>query len=322
MQVWSNPQAVQDYKDLLDGNAPEDTIDQPSVIIGRGKLGTALASMGMGEDVVLGRGEAIPDSLPCSSGRGEGGETAMLQNFPIYVCVPEEEVAALIDSCPDDKKEDLVFMSSGCLEPLLKSRGMCRGEQTQATLYFSVDKLGGRAVDAVTVIGTDGRGEPKLAGETAVCGKWKGAFAMRLQQSPFGLHCSTEYYLEWRRVMFEKLIFDCAVNLVGALHRFPTVGYVVQYHAEELVDMLFELKNTLRSTLAVSLMNGYPERLIAYGDQVGDRQTTRMDARTFKWYNEFFYDISNTALKSKFGDPCPMHTEYLNYGRDKGIFTF
>lgn len=68
-------------------------------------------------------------------------ETAMLQNFPIYVCVPEEEVAAVIDSCPDNKKEDLVFMSSGCLEPLLKSRGMCRGEQTQATLYFSVDKV-------------------------------------------------------------------------------------------------------------------------------------------------------------------------------------
>ncbi|CAN0262136.1 unnamed protein product, partial [Ectocarpus sp. 13 AM-2016] len=44
---------------------------------------------------------------------------------------------------------------------------------------------GGRAVDAITVIGTDGRGEPKLAGETAVCGKWKGAFAMRLKQSPF-----------------------------------------------------------------------------------------------------------------------------------------
>lgn len=37
-----------------------------------------------------------------------------------------------------------------------------------------------------------------------------------------------EYYLEWRRVMFEKLIFDCAVNLVGALHKFPTVGYVMQ----------------------------------------------------------------------------------------------
>lgn len=43
----------------------------------------------------------------------------------------------------------------------------------------------------MTVLGTDGRGEPKLAGETAVCGKWKGALAMRLQQSQYGLHCST-----------------------------------------------------------------------------------------------------------------------------------
>ena len=65
----------------------------------------------------------------------------MLKHFPIYVCVPEEEVADVIDSCPEEKREDLVFMSSGCLEPLLKSRGLCRGEQTQATLFFSVDKV-------------------------------------------------------------------------------------------------------------------------------------------------------------------------------------
>lgn len=66
----------------------------------------------------------------------------------------------------------------------------------------------------------------------------------------------------------------------------------------------------------------YPERLLAYGEEVGDSKTTQMDVRTFKWYNQFFYDISNTALKAKFGDPCPMHTEYLNYGKDMGIFTF
>ena len=59
------------------------------------------------------------------------------------MCVPEEEVAAVIDSCPEGKREDLVFMASGCLEPLLKSRGLCRDWQTQATLYFTVDKVGG-----------------------------------------------------------------------------------------------------------------------------------------------------------------------------------
>lgn len=57
--------------------------------------------------------------------------------------------------------------------------------------FFCATKVGGKAVDAMTVIGTDNRGEPKLAGETAVCGKWKGAFAMRLKQSQYDLHCST-----------------------------------------------------------------------------------------------------------------------------------
>lgn len=50
----------------------------------------------------------------------------------------------------------------------------------------------------MTVIGTDNRGEPKLAGETAVCGKWKGAFAMRLKQSQYDLHCSTVSFWHWR----------------------------------------------------------------------------------------------------------------------------
>lgn len=55
----------------MNGDAPDEKFDGPSVIIGRGRLGTALATMGMGEDVVLGRGEPIPDTLPASSGRGE-----------------------------------------------------------------------------------------------------------------------------------------------------------------------------------------------------------------------------------------------------------
>ena len=55
----------------MNGDAPEERFDGPSVIVGRGRLGTALATMGMGEDVVLGRGEAIPATLAATSGRGE-----------------------------------------------------------------------------------------------------------------------------------------------------------------------------------------------------------------------------------------------------------
>lgn len=64
-----------------------------------------------------------------------------MKEFPIYVCVPEDEVESVIDACPDDKREDLVFLQSGCLEPLLKSKGLCRSEQTQATLYITIKKV-------------------------------------------------------------------------------------------------------------------------------------------------------------------------------------
>lgn len=57
-------------------------------------------------------------------------------------------MGAVIDSCPEEKREDLVFMAAGCLEPLLKSRGLCRDWQTQATLFFTVDKVSeGMAVE-------------------------------------------------------------------------------------------------------------------------------------------------------------------------------
>ncbi|CAN0215170.1 unnamed protein product [Ascophyllum nodosum] len=195
MQVWSNPQAVQDYKDLLGGQAPEEKVDGPSVIVGKGRLGTALASMGMGEDMMLGRGEGIPEDIPGSS-VGEGDDGGMVREFPIYVCVPENEVASVIDSCPPEKREDLVFLQSGCLEPLLKSRGLCRNDQTQATLFFSVDKVGARPKEYLTNIGTDSRGEAKLAGETMACGKWKGALAMRLERSAYNLRCAKVRYGE------------------------------------------------------------------------------------------------------------------------------
>jgi hypothetical protein len=42
MQVWSNEQAIQEYKDLLAGKVAKPTEDGPSVIIGGGRLGMAL----------------------------------------------------------------------------------------------------------------------------------------------------------------------------------------------------------------------------------------------------------------------------------------
>ena len=64
---------MQEYKDLLDGKAPKDTEDGPSVIIGKGRIGQTLKDLGSGDDVFVERGGSIPLEL-------DG-----LQSFPIYV---------------------------------------------------------------------------------------------------------------------------------------------------------------------------------------------------------------------------------------------
>jgi hypothetical protein len=86
-----------DYFKRIEGKIPPETTDQPSVIIGKGALGKALGDMGLGGDVLLGRGEAIPETVA-----GFKGEP--LSSFPIYVCVPPTEVEAVIQSCPKEKR--------------------------------------------------------------------------------------------------------------------------------------------------------------------------------------------------------------------------
>jgi len=98
-QVWSNPQETEDYLLFASGRAPKEQKDQPSVIIGKGKLANMWASLGKGDDVLLGRGEALPEELP-------GGYTS----YPIYLAVPYPEVKDLVESLPRSKRADLVFM--------------------------------------------------------------------------------------------------------------------------------------------------------------------------------------------------------------------
>ena len=51
-------------------------------------------------------------------------------------------------------------------------------------------QVGAKPSDYLSNIGIDTRGEDKLAAESAVCGKWRGALAMRLELSTYDLHCS------------------------------------------------------------------------------------------------------------------------------------
>ena len=77
----------------------------PAAIVGGGRLGEAFAQMGLGEDVIVRRGEAIPDT--------EG---------PIYVCTRNDALESVIAAVPESRQEDLVFMQNGVLMPFLEAK--------------------------------------------------------------------------------------------------------------------------------------------------------------------------------------------------------
>jgi len=307
MQVWSNQQAIEEYQDLLSGKAMEDRADVPSVIIGQGRVGELMKAGGSGEDVMLGRGGMIPPEV-------DGN-----RDFPIYVCVPNDEVENIIRSCPVEKLDDLVFMQSGMLEPVLKKYALCGNDNTQLNPIFWQYDVGSRPQQALTDMGPDSFGVTKYAGETTVCGKWSGAVVQRLKRH--NLDCKRLYYRDWRRTMIEKTIFDSVFNLIGVLHDGQTLGEVGLYYRGEVEDMLYEINQGLRGHMAVTLLFGVEERLFAHAQhQNVEWRPAKME--NFKWRNGFLYAISKQCFENDFPDPMRMHTQYLEYAKEKGFCDF
>jgi hypothetical protein len=72
--------------------------------------------------------------------------------------------------------------------------------QTQVVLYWKIKSVGDKPKDGEVSLGIDKRGEPKLAGESVVCGKWSGAVLNRLERG--GLPCQKLFYNDWRRYYY------------------------------------------------------------------------------------------------------------------------
>ena len=76
--------------------------DVPSIVVGGGRIGSMLASLG--ETVLLKRGDPFP-AEPASG--------------PIYVCTRNDALAGIVDATPAHRREDLVFLQNGMLGHLL-----------------------------------------------------------------------------------------------------------------------------------------------------------------------------------------------------------
>lgn len=278
MQAWSDPAVTREYLDFLSGKEKHKaTVDCQSTVVGLGRVGEFLRAQGDGTDLVITRGLEIPPDAP----------------GPVYLCTRNDDLEEIINKCPPEKKEDLVFIQNGMLERFLR-RHDC-SPNTKANIYFAISKKGQDPIDGIT--------ETNPEGLTSVYGKWQDAFAERLHKA--GLTCKVMKDRDFRRSQLDKLIWICVTNLVGAVHGNISMGEVANMHVKEVTELSVEMATMLRFTLAVGMMPDIEERILAYASRMKDFPTA---IKEFKWRNGFFYDYSMLAKNNSLPDPTPMHT--------------
>jgi hypothetical protein len=138
------------------GTSMEQTIEG-GVVVGAGRVGQALEKMGLGRDVLVRRGEKVPED---STG-------------PIFVCTRNDDLDAVLQATPPSRREDLVFLQNGMIEPWLQSHGLA--SVTQVLVYFAIAKLGDTPMDGKTDVNPEGL--------TAASGKWASVVAARLHSA-------------------------------------------------------------------------------------------------------------------------------------------
>jgi len=311
MATWSDSKAVMEYQNFLSSGAQEIILkeDCPSVIVVSpneadleftelNPLAQALMHMGSGEDIILSPYQPLPESL--------GGQS----EYPIYLTLPPQEMEPFLDSLDkayEDRQSDFCFFAGGFqygnIEEILQSRGYCRDSITQ--ILITGMELGPTGIkDASVCLGPDSVGEDKWAGECAACGKWNGAIAKRLQSKE--VRCTTDFYRDWRRKMWERNCLDAVLNLVGAVRQEPTtLSDVANYYETEVSDMLWEISGTLRGWKAITLMYGFEERIFGFAEYQKAQQCTIID----DWYPYIWGNRVFTESK--------QFLEYLHYAQSE-----
>ena len=211
----------------------------PAVIVGGGRVGQALAEMGVEGDVIVRRGESFP-SEP--------------KTGPIFVATRNDVLEDVIKNTPPERREDLVFMQNGMLQTFLDAQGL--GSNTQALIHFAVAAAGDKPTDGVTELNPEGL--------TAVTGKWADAVAARFHNGDLSCHVLDASTYEGS--MYEKLIWICAMMLVGAQHEGAKVGDVATTYKDEVVGLIEELLSGTSACTGAKFAPGAVDRLIAYAE--------------------------------------------------------
>jgi len=312
--TWSNGQAIKEYQDFLSSGKQEldTTEDGPSIIItsdvnNPNPLANALLKMGDGDDVLLLPTDTIPDVI---------GDR---NSFPIYLCLPPNELGPAIRthlfSTWDDKRDDLVYCTTQKtnIEPVLREFGLPRDATSQLLVGFTTPKNSAFApMDLSVKFGQDASFIDKYAGESSSCGKWRDAIASRLDKNL--IRCKSCFYREWKRDMWERSAFDSAFNLIGACAGEKiTLAEVAEFYDEDASEMVWQMSSMLRGSQAIALSYGFEERMFEYAASSGKDIYASIEPDTWDFSNGVFLQTSIKGLEMGFGDPAPLHTEYVDY---------
>ena len=312
--TWSNGQAIREYQDFLASgkSALDTTEDGASIIItsdpsNPSPLANAIMKMGDGNDILISPTDPIPATL---------GDR---ESFPIYLCLPPPELGAAISanlfSLWDEKRDDLVYITpSKCnLEPTLKQFGLPRDATSQLLVGFSTPtNLNMFPMDLCVKFGEDASAQDKYAGESSSCGKWRDAIVARLGNAH--IRCKSCFYREWKRDMWEKSAFDAAFNIVGACAGpDTTLAQVGEFYGDDASEIAWQMSSMLRGSNAIALSYGFEERMFQYAASSGKDVVCSVEPETWDFVNGVFLQTSIKGLEMGFGDPAPLHTEYVDF---------
>lgn len=279
-KAWLENRGIDVESGLAEGASSSS--DGFCTIIGGGRIGGML--MEGGESLLLGRGDAIPED-------NEG--------TPILVATRNDSLEGIVESCPENRKKDLVFMQNGYLDDFLASKGLL--DNTQVLLFVSVTAKGAEPIDGITTVNPEGL--------TTVTGIHSEAFQNRL--AALNLKCNAVSPEDYRPAMFEKLIWISTYMLVGTAKECSSVGQAGADHGELVEQVVNELVAAVSEKEGIVFKEGTMERLAAYTDVVTDFPAA---VKEFEWRNQYFYNLGD--------DLCPIHNGLLRECAEKGFLAF
>ena len=267
----------------MSSSASDTNTDVPfAEIIGAGRIGETLAKAG--NCVVLGRNDKIDPTK---------------EGSPIFIATRNDSLDGIVENCPKNRLQDLVFLQNGYLDDFLSSKGLL--DNTQVLLYLSVTAKGVDAVDGVTTVNPEGL--------TAAVGKHAEAFAKRL--AALDLKCNVVTPETYRPAMFEKLMWISTYMLVGTAMKCQSVGQAGSDHKGLVEQVVSELVTAVSAKEGITFPDGTIARLAAYTDVVADFPC---GVKEFEWRNEYFYKLGNDAV--------PTHNALLQECATNGLLSF